>query len=64
MSLQYPDREGIQCGKNGRENMGKEHVLLIHSFQTHDVSGPVVGAEGGVREQDKEKQMVMKMLPD
>lgn len=44
--------------------MGKEHVLLIHSFQTHDVSGPVVGAEGGVREQDKEKQMVMKMLPD
>lgn len=34
--------------------MGTEHVLLIHSFQEHGISGSVGGAEGKVREQDKE----------
>lgn len=34
----------VQCGKSGRENMGTEHVLLIHSFQAHDISGSVGGA--------------------
>lgn len=50
-SLQYPDldRQGVQCGKSGSENVGAEHVVLVHSFQADDISGSVGGAEGGVR---------------